>query len=128
MNMNKINLWNSIFSLIIIVFFTLTGCSKECEFVAIKTDSLPDGTIGQEYYYELEFETNCAIVHKEIEIKEGKLPKGLELKFSGEFMGTPEETGVFNFNITARVCFGSGGFGYTDCSDKEKNFSLTINQ
>ncbi|ROL62232.1 hypothetical protein D9V86_01750 [Bacteroidetes/Chlorobi group bacterium ChocPot_Mid] len=114
-------------AMIFSLLFIILSCAEDCKFNSISTESLPDGTVGTEYYFRIELETSCSAPYRKIEVKNGDLPPGITLDTSGEFTGIPTQAGTYTFTITARVCFGSNGFEYIDCRDKTKEFTIKIN-
>lgn len=114
-------------AMIFSLLFIALSCAEDCKFNSIITESLPDGTVGNEYYYQIELETSCSAPYRKIEVKSGDLPPGITLETSGEFKGIPTQAGTYTFSITARVCFGSNAFEYIDCKDRTKEFTIKIN-
>ena len=114
--------------LVIILAVTLVSCAEDCQFTGIATDELTEAKLNQEYYYKIELETTCSVVFRSVEIIDGTLPDGMSMDGSGAITGTPSETGTFEFEITARTCFGSNGFEYTGCSDKTKTLTLVVSE
>ncbi len=125
--MSKKNIMKLKYGLIFLLAIFTISCADDCKFNSIVTDTLPDGTNGTEYYYKLELDMSCSAPFRSFEITDGDIPKGMTLETSGELMGAPTEAGTFTFKIKARVCFGSSAYGYIDCTDKTKEFSLKIN-
>jgi len=124
--MNKKNIILLKFGLFFIISILTVSCGEDCKFNSILTDTLPDGTVGEKYYYKIELGTSCSAPYKKVELSEGDLPKGLILETSGELVDTPTVAGIYTFKIKARICFGSNGFEYIDCTDKTKELTLKI--
>jgi len=112
------------FSITLIMF--LVSCGEDCKFNSIKSEALPDAVVGQEYYHKIEIETSCTPASSSVEKTDGSLPKGITLEGTGELMGIPTEAGTDTFTVNVRICFGTNGFEYTDCTDKTKVFSLKV--
>ena len=112
----------------IVLISTLLSCSEDCKFDGISTSSLPDATLGQDYYYKLQLDASCDIVFRSFVLQDGDLPKGISLESTGAITGTPTETGEFEFTAKAKACFGSNGFEYTGCSEKTKTLILKVSE
>ena len=122
----EIQIIRKIFVVIIFSFF-LISCSDDCVFSSITTESLPDAVLGQEYSATIEYDITCSYTSKFAEVIEGNLPPGIEMDGSGTFSGIPAKEGSYTFKIKLRICFGSGATGATNCSDKTKEFTITVN-
>ncbi|MFC2129801.1 putative Ig domain-containing protein [Bacteroidota bacterium] len=122
----EIYIIRKIFIVITFSFFSIS-CSDDCVFSSITTESLPDAIIEQEYSAAIEYDISCSYTSKFAEIIEGNLPQGIEMDGSGTFSGIPTTEGSFTFKIKLRICFGSGATGATGCSDKTKEFTITVN-
>lgn len=123
--MKKMSLnWIYIF-VISIMFF---ACSEDCEYTSISTETLKEAKVGEKYSFKIELSNTCTPANRKVEIIEGSLPDGITLEADGEFTGTPKKAGTFHLKIKARVCFGSSGFEFTDCSDKTKEFDLIVKE
>lgn len=114
----------TVLSIILVIF--LNSCGEDCNFNSIKTDTLPDAVIGQEYYYKIEALTSCTPASLYIDKTDGSLPKGITLEGTGELTGTPTETGTDTFKVNVRICFGTGAYGPTNCTDKTKVYALKV--
>jgi len=125
--MSKENIIRLKFGLLLLSVILLVSCAEECKFDTIVTETLPDGSVGIEYYKRIEIETSCSAPYRKFEKIGGELPEGLTLETTGELKGTPIKAGVDTFKINIRVCFGSNGFEYVDCVDKTKEYVLRIN-
>ncbi len=108
--------------------FTLNSCGEDCKFVEITTDTLPDAFLGEEYYAKIEYDMTCSYVSKSVKIVDGNLPKGIEMDGAGVFGGVPQELGTDSFTVKTRLCFGTSATEYTDCSEKEKKFAITVRE
>ena len=72
----------------------MTGCGDSCH-LKIKSDSLPDGTVGEEYSFSLESECGG----DEWFLQSGNLPPGISLSSDGDLSGTPTLAGIYTFTI-----------------------------
>ncbi len=114
-----------IFAIAILSFF-FVSCGEDCKFNAITNESLQDGIVGQEYNEQLYYDISCSYASKSVELVKGELPPGIELQGDGKFSGIPTEAGEFAFTVKMRICFSSNGYQYTDCTDRTKEFTITI--
>ena len=94
---------------------------------SIRTESLPDGTVGQPYSFALE--DNCA-GQSSSDITSwtltGFLPEGI--RFSGDggrFSGTPTSAGAYSLTIS--LVTSSGGY-IADTVRETRTYTLTIHQ
>ncbi len=117
-----------IFSIMLFLPLLLTSCGEDCTFNRITNETLKDAVLDQAYNEVLNYDITCSYTSKFVELTAGKLPPGIELKGSGEFSGIPTETGTFKFTVKMRICFSSNGFQYTDCTDKSKEFTITVKE
>jgi hypothetical protein len=90
----------------------LAACS-DCT-LAVATKSLPDGTVGVNYFAGLT--SKCG--GGDWFLQTGTLPPGVGLLEDGDIKGVPTDTGVFQFTVGV-VDFDSGEVAY-------KGFSITI--
>lgn len=120
---------NSRLSAFLLITFLLFSCGEDCKFNSIRTEELPEGTVGQKYDAQLTYDISCSYTSKSFELvaDNGNLPPGIELTKPGYLTGTPTDTGTYNFRIKARMCFSSNGFEYSDCHDLEKGLTIRIN-
>lgn len=88
-----------------------TGCS-DCG-LKIKSNELPDGTVGVEYRFNLD--SSCG---GDFWFTEDSLPPGISLQSDGDLLGTPTASGVFSFTVTV-VDFASN-------EETSKGFQLVI--
>jgi len=105
-------LHRAVFIAIVLLPVTLgsVGCGCDLE---IKTRTLPDGTIGSLYTFELD--SHCG--GDEWLLESGTLPPGISLLDDGTLRGVPSQAGTFNFTI--------GLFDF-DGDRTFKGFSLTV--
>jgi hypothetical protein len=96
---------------------TLSGCGDDCD-PKIKTNSLPDGTVGA--YYKVELDSDCSSGREFWFLADGNLPPGISLRDDGEISGTPTTAGTFFFTVGLEDTFVGGGVVF-------KGFSLTVN-
>ncbi len=115
-------------AIIALAIWSLNSCGANCEFIGIAADSLPTAKVGERYEARLYLDLTCSYTFKRFKIAEGALPEGLEMDGSGLVSGTPTKAGVFFFTVEARACFGTGTTGATDCSDKRKELSITVEE
>ena len=117
-------------SIIIVISLIIGGllvsCGNDCEFIGIATDDLPDAVLGQEYSAVIEHNSTCSPASKLVQITEGQLPAGLDFNGNGTISGIPTEVIESEFEIMYRVCFGTGSFGPTGCTDKYKTFTINV--
>lgn len=66
----------------------------------VRTTSLPNGYVGQEY--EAKLTASGGILPLEWELKEGSLPPGMSLHEEGDLIGVPSEAGEFHFTVTVK--------------------------
>ncbi|MDA3843993.1 MAG: putative Ig domain-containing protein [Candidatus Kapabacteria bacterium] len=110
----------------LILGFLFVSCGSDCEFIGIATDDLPDAVVGKEYHVVIEHNSTCSPASKLVQITEGSLPAGLDFNGNGTISGIPTEVIEAEFEIMYRVCFGTGSFGPTGCTDKYKTFTITV--
>ena len=111
------------------LIFVVPSCdSEDCTFNAITTNELPEATLNEEYFTEIGYDITCSYTDKECEIIEGELPAGITLTRNGKFQGTPTEAGTFPFTLKVTMCFGTGTYAATDCTSKEKELELIVNE
>lgn len=91
---------------------TLASCS-DCT-LAVATRSLPDATLGVNYFFELN--SNCG--GDDWFLQTGTLPPGIGLQENGDVKGVPTATGTFQFTVGV-VDFDSGEVAY-------KGLSITV--
>lgn len=80
--------------LCVAVWLALMGCGDH-EDLIILTESLPNGRVGEEYFFAIEVEGDA----DEFLVVSGTLPPGIQLVNSGVLIGTPTLAGLFTFNI-----------------------------
>ncbi len=85
------------------------GCS-----VKITTETLPDGVVGVEYFFELD--SDCG--GDSWFLDQGNLPPGISLSNGGRLRGTPLLANVYTFTIGV-VDFDDGDFAF-------RGFVLTV--
>jgi hypothetical protein len=106
-------------SLTIIAFLpmaTLSGCGDDCD-PRIRTDTLPDGTVG--VFYKVKLDSDCSSSREFWFLADGTLPPGISLLDDGEISGTPSTAETFLFTVgLEETTFGGLTF---------KGLSLTIN-
>jgi hypothetical protein len=94
----------------------LTGCGDGCK-PRIRTDALPDGTVG--VFYKVDLDSDCSSRQEFWFLSDGTLPPGISLLDDGEISGTPTTAGTFLFTVgLENTDFGGVAF---------KGLSLTIN-
>jgi hypothetical protein len=80
----------------------VAGC---CSITTIRTESLPDATVGQPYSATLEH--NCSgkdhLQNTEDWRTSGTTPPGIGLSREGRFSGTPTTAGTFSFDVQLGV-------------------------
>jgi Putative Ig domain len=85
-----------IFCGLMITVFYFNSCSEYYS-LNIKTSSLPDGMVNQNYDFLLEGKGDCS---DDIWfVRNGSLPPGLSLSLDGRISGTPVVPGNFSFRI-----------------------------
>ena len=108
-------------AVLVVAALGLCGCS--CELV-IRTQSLPDGAVGAEYFYP--FRADCAsgsLVGDPLwGIAGGTLPPGLSLSTDGDLSGSPTLAGRFEFTVEVLAETGSR------LVRTSKGFTLTIGE
>ena len=105
----------------------LAGCD-ECEFEAITTGSLPEGTVGTPYSTGISTQQNCNVTYSEFILVSGDIPPGISVDDDGSIQGTPTAEGLYTFTIRVEICFtGSNPDEVEDCHQKAKGFSLLVN-
>lgn len=80
--------------LCIAVWLALMGCGDH-EDLIITTESLPNGRVGEEYFFGIEVEGDA----DEFRVAAGTLPPGIQLIDSGILLGTPTLAGTYTFTI-----------------------------
>jgi biotin carboxylase len=119
-----------IYKINILILFILSifvmACSEDCEYNSIITEELPEAKVGESYSYKIELSTTCTPANRKVELLSGVLPDGITLEADGEITGTAKIAGTYPITVKARVCFGSSGFEYTDCSEKTKAFEFKV--
>lgn len=121
---------NLVVALFALAFFIIGascfGASTARPPLKFAPDELPEAQLGQPYLAEIRVTQNVTPVGK-FSVSQGALPKGLALeKVDGEqdlarITGTPEETGVFTFTISA-WCYSTSVKGQTG----EKEYTLVV--
>jgi hypothetical protein len=119
--MKRTSLLFSVASLAFIILWAmaaLTGCGDNCN-PRIRTDVLPDGTVG--VFYKVKLDSDCSSwAESSWFLSEGTLPPGIALLTDGEISGTPAAAGTFFFTVgLENINSGQRSF---------KGLSLTINQ
>jgi hypothetical protein len=77
-------------------FPTLNGCGDEaCNAIAITTEALPNGKVGQKYTAEIK--SSCP--NSKFVVFSGTLPPGISLSEKGKLDGTPTVAGNFGFTV-----------------------------
>lgn len=92
---------------------TFTTADCDVSSVAITTDSLPDGRVG-DYYYQTVLTDSAAT----LSVQSGDLPTGLSMDSYGNITGTPTQAGSYTFTVEA-----SNG-----SSTDTKQFTVTIDE
>ena len=82
--------------LCVAVWLALMGCGDHEDLIII-TESLPNGRVGEEYFFALEVEGDA----DEFLVVSGDLPPGIELVDSGVLFGKPTLAGTYTFSIEA---------------------------
>lgn len=77
--------------------FTVPNTGNPALYPEITTDALPDGVVGEEYYFQLE----CTDPDVTYELFRSSLPDGLYLTQHGEIEGVPEKAGMWYVVIEA---------------------------
>jgi Putative Ig domain len=80
--------------LCVAVWLALMGCDDHEDLIII-TESLPNGRVGDEYFFTLEVEGDG----DEFLVAAGNLPPGIQLVNSGVLLGTPTSAGTYTFTI-----------------------------
>jgi hypothetical protein len=80
--------------LCVAVWLALMGCGDH-EDLIITTESLPNGRVGEEYFFGIEVEGDA----DEFRVAAGTLPPGIQLIDSGILLGTPTLAGTYTFTI-----------------------------
>jgi hypothetical protein len=95
----------------------LAGC---CDVSSIRSESLPNGMVGQPYSFTLEHDCGDKRTWWAVRwTATGNLPPGITLSPKGVFSGTPTAPGQFNFSV--ELASGQYQFGVD-----ERAFSLTV--
>jgi len=102
--------------LCVAVWLALMGCGDH-EDLIILTESLPNGRVGEEYFFALEVEGDA----DEFRVVDGPLPPGIQLTNTGVLLGTPTLATTYTFTI--EVFDLSDGFIIDSTA---KGFSLLI--
>ena len=100
----------------------VAGC---CSINSIRTQSLPDGTVGQPYSFALE--DNCSgksSLDTAMWTVSGDLPPGLRFSMGGQFSGTP--TAAASYSLTVSLINDTSGGYVPDTTLETKSLSLTI--
>lgn len=118
------NLYNVITIIYTVLF--LYSCGSDCKFESITTDKLEDAKLNTSYSAKIEQSSTCSYTAKKCEIIQGELPKGLSFIGDGSITGTPEVIGMFTFTVRYEVCFGTSAYGATNCTQKDKQFTLYV--
>lgn len=114
------------FGLMTFMLLAVSSCGSKCNFNSITPDTLPHGKITQSYSVMIYENSSCSYTSKSCQLSSGQLPDGITLSGDGLLSGTPTNVGTFNFVILYQVCFSTGAYGATDCSQKTKAFKLVI--
>ena len=77
--------------------FTVPNTGNPALYPEITTDALPDGVVGEEYYFQLE----CTDPDVTYDLFRSSLPDGLYLTQHGEIEGVPEKAGMWYVVIEA---------------------------
>lgn len=77
--------------------FTVPNSGGSSKIPEIKTKSLPNGVVGESYYYKLE----CSDPDATFSLLRSSLPDGLALTQHGEIEGVPQKAGMWYVVITA---------------------------
>lgn|GEM_PF-3007689 len=80
-----------------LVLYGDPSISLKRDSIAILTDELPDGVVGEVYKTRFEGVGGTKIYHWKL--IDGELPRGVSLSESGELSGTPSEDGEFVFKV-----------------------------
>jgi hypothetical protein len=88
------------------------GCS-DCS-LSISTPSLPDGVVGERYFYPLSSQCGGGAWF----VQTGQLPPGIALQDNGDVQGTPTLVGVYTFTV--------GVFDFDTGEAAYKGFALTV--
>ena len=117
---------------LVLVFFTILviSCGEDCKFNSISNESLPEAKINTEYTAQIELNSTCTYNTKSTSLKanSGILPPGITMDASGKFSGKPNLVGKYTFTVEQTVCFGTNGYGATDCQIKTKDLSITVTE
>lgn len=100
----------------------VAGC---CNINSIRTESLPDGTVGRPY--SLALEDNCSgksSLDTAMWTVSDDLPPGLRFSMGGELSGTPTAAG--DYSLTVSLINNSSGGYIPDTTLETKSFSLAI--
>ena len=97
----------------------LAGC---CGIDSIRTEMLPDATLGQPYSFELQHDcSGRSSIEGAVWTLSGTLPPGISFFNEGRFSGTPTVTGAYSMTIQLSTS------GDTNASHKEaRSFTLTV--
>ena len=94
------------------VSLTANRLSLCCAPITVRPASVPNGTLGTDYRQT--FTADGGVAPYTFAVTSGELPFGLTLDPAGALHGTPEQTGVFAFTVTATDVAGcSGSAAYT---------------
>lgn len=89
------------------VSLTANHLSLCCAPITVTPASVPNGTLGTDYRQT--FMAEGGVAPYTFAVTSGELPCGLELDPSGVLHGTPEQTGIFTFTVTATDVAGCSG-------------------
>lgn len=77
--------------------FDVPEATSQATIPEITTASIPDGTVGQNYYCKLE----CTDADVVFGLYQSSLPEGMYITQHGEIEGVPTEAGFFHINVMA---------------------------
>ena len=103
----------------IVAMAACLGCDTICD-LEIKTATLPDGTVGEEYDFTLD--GKC---EDRWRVESGVIPPGLTFSSSGRVQGTPSTAGEYQFVITVDK-FPENSNSTNPSSSLSKGMSITI--
>ncbi|MGH7787654.1 MAG: putative Ig domain-containing protein [Candidatus Binatia bacterium] len=101
-------------AVVLALLLASSGCS-DCS-LSISTPSLPDGVVGERYFYPLSSQCGGGAWF----LQTGQLPPGIALQDNGDVQGTPTLAGLYTFTV--------GVFDFDTGESAYKGFAITIDR
>jgi hypothetical protein len=98
----------------------------DCTVVGIVPTAVPEGRVGQEYFFQLRADalgSDC-FERPEFALRTGRLPSGMKISKDGAIDGTPSQAGTYSFQVVATVLFSDSST--IGSKDTAQQYSLTI--